>query len=104
MDAYKRIAKHSRTPARVALGYRLVASFVLSKLSRASITPWLQLHVYHFLIGNELTYFMSNISRHVRESKTVLDSGFHAMDSRFQLLDFSGTFILDSDRWWNSGF
>ena len=26
-------------------------------------------------------------SRHVRESKTVLDSGFHAVDSRVQLLD-----------------
>ena len=26
---------------------------------------------------------------HVRESNTVLDSGFHAMDSGFQVLDFS---------------
>ena len=27
------------------------------------------------------------VSLHVRESKTVLDSGFHAVDSGFQLLD-----------------
>ena len=26
---------------------------------------------------------------HVRESRTVLDSGFHVVDSRFQVLDFS---------------
>ena len=30
-----------------------------------------------------------NILPHVRESKTVLDSGFHAMDSRFQVLNAS---------------
>ena len=37
----------------------------------------------------------------VRESKPVLDSGFHAVDSGFQLLDsslFSRTWILDSNR------
>ena len=27
--------------------------------------------------------------RHVREPKTVLDSGFYAVDSGFQVLDFS---------------
>ena len=47
-------------------------------------------------------------SPHVRESKTVCDSGFHAVDSRFQVLDsrffISGTWILDSNRQWNSGF
>ena len=39
-------------------------------------------------------------SPHVRESKTVLDSGFHAIDSGFQVLDpgffVSGTWIPDS--------
>ena len=30
-----------------------------------------------------------NLSPHVRESRTVLDSGFHVVDSRFQVLDFS---------------
>ena len=39
-------------------------------------------------------------SLHVRESKTVLDSGFHAVDSGFQVLDsrffVSGTWIPDS--------
>ena len=40
------------------------------------------------------------------ESKTVLDSGFHAMDSRFQIVDFrafvSGIWIPDSNRWRDS--
>ena len=30
-----------------------------------------------------------NLSSHVRESKTVLDSGFQAVDSGFQILDSS---------------
>ena len=38
--------------------------------------------------------------RPLREYKTVLDSGFHTADSRFQVLDSSlcrsGTWILDS--------
>ena len=33
------------------------------------------------------TSTMSPVSSHVRESRTVLDSGFHAVDSGFQLLD-----------------
>ena len=36
---------------------------------------------------------LCHVSPHVRESKTLLDSGFHTVDSRFQLLDsrsFSG--------------
>ena len=40
-------------------------------------------------------------SRHVKESKTVLDSEFHAVDSVFQVLDsgffLSGTWIPDSN-------
>ena len=40
-------------------------------------------------------------SAHVKESKTVLDSRFHAMDSGFQVLDFgffvSGAWIPDSN-------
>ena len=44
-------------------------------------------------------------SPHVRESKTVLDSGFHAMDSGFQVMDsrISGTLghqILSLVRFW----
>ena len=49
-------------------------------------------------------YYVScivNFSPHVREYKTVLDSGFHAVDSGFQLPDsrtfFSGTWIPDSN-------
>ena len=41
----------------------------------------------HFQLG------LTHNSSHVRESKTVLDSGFHAVDSGIQLLDsrsFSG--------------
>ena len=30
-----------------------------------------------------------SLSPHVRESMTVLDYGFHTMDSSFQLQDFS---------------
>ena len=41
----------------------------------------------------------SNCYPLVRESKTFLDSGFHSMDLRFQVLDsrffFSGTWIAD---------
>ena len=47
-------------------------------------------------------------SHQVRESKTVLDSGFHAMDSGLQVLYsgffISGTWILHSNRQWDSGF
>ena len=32
---------------------------------------------------------------HVRESKTVLDSGFHAVDSGFQVLE-TGLFISET--------
>jgi len=39
---------------------------------------------------------------------TVLDSGFHSLDSEIQLLDFKfligGTRIPDSYSWWVSGF
>ena len=42
-------------------------------------------------------------SPHVRETKTVLDSGFHAVDSGFQI---SCQWTLDSGfhRKWDSGF
>ena len=33
--------------------------------------------------------FLAGFSSHARESKTVLDSGFHAVDSGFQVLDSS---------------
>ena len=41
------------------------------------------------------------------ESRTVLDSGFHAVDSGFQVLVrislfVSRTWILDANRWWDS--
>ena len=39
------------------------------------------------LVWCGLPWVTAKISRHVRESKTVLDSGFHAVDSRVQLLD-----------------
>ena len=43
-------------------------------------------------------------SPHLRESKTFLYSGFHAADSRYCIPVFdSGTCILDSSRYWDSG-
>ena len=39
-----------------------------------------------------------DISPHVRKSKTVLDSGFHAVDSRFQVLD-SSLFLVELGFW-----
>ena len=36
---------------------------------------------------------MGRMSPYVREPKTVLDSGLHAVDSGFQLLDSSGIWI-----------
>ena len=45
-------------------------------------------------------------SPNVRESKTILDSGFQILDSRSQALNFgnfvSGTGIPDFNRWWDS--
>ena len=58
-------------------------------------------------------------SPHVRESKTILDSGFHAVDSRFQILlnscygfhfglsygfFASGVRIPESNSYWDFGF
>ena len=42
----------------------------------------------------------------VKESKALLDSGFHALDSGFHVLYMcfvSGTCFLDSSRYWDSG-
>ena len=41
---------------------------------------------------------------HVRESSTVLDSGFHDVDSTGIPVIFSGSCILDSNLKWDSGF
>ena len=47
-----------------------------------------------------------NFLHHVRDPRTVLDSGFHAVNSRFQVLDsrlrISRTWIQDCNRWWLS--
>ena len=50
-------------------------------------------------------------NRLVRESKTVVDSGFHALDSGFRIPGtgfripvVSGTWIPDCNRSWDSGF
>ena len=52
--------------------------------------------------------FSMTVSPLVRESKTVLNCRFHAVNSGFQVLDFgffvSGTWISDFIREWNSGF
>ena len=44
------------------------------------------------LIGHNI---FANCSPHVRDSKTVLNSGFQAVDSRFQVMD-SGFFPIVS--------
>ena len=47
------------------------------------------------------------LSPHIRESRTVLDSGFHAVDSRYQYpfpVFFSKSWILDFNRYRDSGF
>ena len=47
------------------------------------------------------TYCLLTIAPHVRESKTVLDSGLHKMDSRFQIPDsryLIPVFALDFNR------
>ena len=41
---------------------------------------------------------VNSVSPYVRESKSVLDSGFHTMDSGFFV---TGTLIPDSDRQWD---
>ena len=56
--------------------------------------------------GDPKLSVLCEFSPHVRESKAALDSGFHALDSGFQnwILEFvSGTWILDSNLYWNSG-
>ena len=49
--------------------------------------------------------FVTGAAPNVRESETVLDSRFHAVDSGFQVLDIElfvrGTWIPDSNRWWD---
>ena len=49
--------------------------------------------------------FVTGAAPNVRESKTVLDSRFHAVDSGFQVLDIElfvrGTWIPDANRWWD---
>ena len=47
------------------------------------------------------------MSHNIRKSKTVLDSGFYDADSRLRYsipVSDSGTWILDSNRQWDSGF
>ena len=49
---------------------------------------------------NVLSFTQKDVSSHLRESKTVLDSGFNAVDSGFRVLDstvlfISGSWILD---------
>ena len=57
-------------------------------------------------LKNREQLYTTAISPFVGQSKTILDSGFHAVDSGFQVLDFfvSKIWILDSSRWWDSGF
>ena len=66
---------------------------------RTNQVYWLTLNwsCYHDVVLTK-----AEVLQHERESKTVRDSGFHAMDSGFQVLDsgflVSGTWIPDSLR------
>ena len=48
--------------------------------------------------------FFKFVLPHVRKSNTVLDSGFHDVDSTGIPVIFSGSCILDSNLMWDSGF
>ena len=64
----------------------------------------------YFVVSSLLSvkFITTCVSHYVRKSKTVLDSGFHAVDSRFQTINFgflvSGTWIPDFNRYRDSGF
>ena len=58
----------------------------------------LTIGILAFVYSNKVhnyVFCLTNISPHVKELKTFLDSGFHAMDSGFQALD-SNVLSLDS--------
>ena len=56
---------------------------------------------FHFTILKEPREPVAFESPHIRESKTMLDPGFHAVDSGFQVLDSRflgrGTWIQESN-------
>ena len=58
----------------------------------------LTIGILAFVYSNKVhnyVFCLTKISPHVKELKTFLDSGFHAMDSGFQALD-SNVLSLDS--------
>ena len=65
-----------------------------------SRVAWLGTGQFRWSIG---TNGSTGFHPHVREPKTVLDSGLYAMDSGFKVF-VSGTWILDSNRHRDSGF
>ena len=64
----------------------------------------------YFVVSSLLSvkFVMICVSHYVRKCKTVLDSGFHAVESKFQVLNFgflvSGTWIPDFNRLRDSEF
>ena len=55
--------------------------------------------IWSFHLGKLVRWSISHVGRmspYVREPKTVLDSGLHAVDSGFQLLDSTRKIFLDS--------
>ena len=61
--------------------------------------------VFFALLQSMTGWYKHRLFRPIRESKTVLYSGFHTVDSRFQVLNsgmfVSGTWIPDSNRLWD---
>ena len=90
-------------------GYGLLASFhhrtekLSSKVWTATAREWSKQFTH-------IEHRAGAVSPHVKESKTILDSGFHVVDSGFRIpitgfqIFFSWTWIQDSNRLWDSGF
>ena len=65
----------------------------MNRFKGAEIKPWFQkvepiLMTFHIFVQFRICFCYPE-SPHVRESKTVSDSGFHAVDSGVQVLDYS---------------
>ena len=89
------------TSITVPQGAKVVSAAILEKGEDLIMSDGV---VYH--LGQYPVVICINFLHHVRDPRTVLDSGFHAVNSRFQVLDsrllISGTWIQDCNRWWVS--
>ena len=85
---FERVGKSHLTAAPICMGLRTrVLIFFFSKLINKCLYSWITQADRHFRSWNN--HVEMEVSRHVRGFKTVLNPGFHAVDSGFQLLDSS---------------